>query len=247
MRTFDLDIGPLTSRSLRSEWKSSLEQSQRISVTRRSFISGSLAASNLALFSPVAFATPSGEPEFMLSNDQFTVSWGGKSWAINSGSFDGKPCLALRRREGSYQGLLTNAYFASTSLSADLEFSIERKSIGHEFFLKIPALSVEITCSLSEWLSGQAFAAHTHLPLEVSGGEEKTRYRLIGHADGLDHNWTLKFGAQSELKVNRLTHFSDDGQFMSIICRLGLPPPLSLKASKISSHKPDSVQRLNCR
>ena len=34
---------------------------------------------------------------------------------------------------------------------------------------------------------------------------------------------------------------------LSIICKLGLPPPLSLNASSSNSHRPDSVQRRNWR
>ncbi|TMI99559.1 MAG: hypothetical protein E6G97_21830 [Alphaproteobacteria bacterium] len=212
MHILDLVDGPLTGRRLRTIDDTSEPAARPIS--RRAFLSSSLATSGAALAPTRAFGFSS--PLFRIDETTFAVSWRNQEWTIDCAAFDGNPVLNVVNEGSGYRGTLRQAKFASTGLSADLDFEIARSGAGElHLLLRIPALGIDASSSLEHWLSGKASFPVTDMPQQLTGGSGLGRFEIRAMPRSLNHLWRLDFGAGSARLGKR--EFTSDA-FSLLVC-----------------------------
>ena len=182
----------------------------RTVLTRRSFLASTVATSSVILTPGQAFASNS-RPEFLAGETLFKVSWGGYDWTVDCRRFDGHPVLKLVAHEGGYRGELSDGSLASLGLSANLQFEISPSPSGDWVFsICIPALSIEGSTTLGEWLTGQQVAAASTRCQEFRSGYGALKLALHGIVKSIDSSWRLSFDRDASIAVGTRSFVAND-------------------------------------
>lgn len=202
MRDFNLDIGPVTARPLRSAQILRSGLSCLPTVSRRDILAGSLAFGAQAIAPNTAFSYSFTDPKIEFDDDTLAVTVGGHCWGFSRAMFDGISRLSIERHGTGCVATVSGGRFSATNLSSNLTCSIYEVGTGHwRLKLVVPSLEIADDIKLDRWLSGATLPAQGRVGLSLATTNSRHCTCLNGQVQSLDKDWRLSFKSCESLSI----------------------------------------------
>lgn len=236
MRGTGLNLRRLRYECLRREKRSTNEDGQAATVSRRQVLS--MAGAAVVGTSPVlkTLEATSSRPFTFTYNSSRIVFWlhGRERWSIDARSFGGSPRLTVSEREDSIHIELRGACYPGTQLPADFVCTLRPSLSGWRMALRLPWGGFHATTGFEDWLLGKEPASSrvNVAPMYVQLGMTSSLAIQGRGTATIGPDWVIRVSGERIAAIRGIGGSVESGDTVISLLRAGAPSILSRPAGR---------------